>query len=138
MGKMKIPRRDVLNRGMYTSLNTIQATRCCPCDCDYCSVTGMFGRKFRTRPIGEVLDKIRAFDSRDFLFADDNICGQPDYAKELFRALIPLKKTWGGQTSITFAKDDELLQLYAKSGGQYAFIGLETLSQNNLRDINKP
>jgi radical SAM superfamily enzyme YgiQ (UPF0313 family) len=98
----------------------------------------MFGRKFRTRPIGEVLDKIRAFDSRDFLFADDNICGQPDYAKELFRALIPLKKAWGGQTSITFAKDDELLQLYAKSGGQYAFIGLETLSQNNLRDINKP
>lgn len=138
MGKMKIPRRELLNRNMYTSFHTIQATRGCPYDCDYCSVTGVFGHKFRTRPIGEVLDEIRAFGSRDFLFADDNICGQPDYAKELFRALIPLKKTWGGQTSITFAKDDELLHLYAKSGGQYAFIGLETLSQNNLRDINKP
>jgi radical SAM superfamily enzyme YgiQ (UPF0313 family) len=51
--------------------------------------------------------------------------------------LIPLNKKWGGQTSITIAKDDELLNLYAKSGGRYAFIGIETLSQKNLQDINK-
>ncbi|MFH0822135.1 MAG: radical SAM protein [Pseudomonadota bacterium] len=134
---MKIPRRDLLNSAMYTGFYTIQATRGCPYDCDYCAVTGVFGRKFRTRPVAEVLDEIRAFDARHFLFADDNICGQPAYAKELFRGLIPLKKKWGGQTSITFAKDDELLRLYAQSGGQYAFIGLETLSRNNLKDINK-
>jgi radical SAM superfamily enzyme YgiQ (UPF0313 family) len=85
-----------------------------------------------------VLNEIRTFDTKDFLFADDNICGKPDYAKELFTQLIPLKKKWGGQTSITFAKDDELLNLYAKSGGRYAFIGIETLSQENLQDINKP
>jgi radical SAM superfamily enzyme YgiQ (UPF0313 family) len=138
MEKMKIPRRELLNRDMYTTYNTIQATRGCPYDCDYCAVTGVFGHKFRTRPIADVLDEIRTFDSKEFLFADDNICGQPDYAKELFRALVPLKKKWGGQTSITFAKDDELLRLYAKSGGRYAFIGLESLSQNNLREINKP
>ncbi len=129
MEKMKIPRRDLLNKAMYTGYNTIQATRGCPYNCDYCAVTGVFGRKFRTRPVAEVLDEIRSFDTKGFLFADDNICGQPDYAKELFRALIPLKKKWGGQTSITFAKDVELLRLYAKSGGQYAFIGLESLSQ---------
>ncbi len=138
MEKMKIPRRGLLNRDMYTTYYTVQATRGCPYDCDYCAVTGVFGRKFRMRPVAEVMDEIRAFTSRDFLFADDNICGQPDYAKELFRALIPLKKKWGGQTSITFAKDDELLRLYAKSGGRYAFIGLESLSQKNLQDVNKP
>lgn len=138
MEKMKIPRRDLLNKDMYTSYYTVQATRGCPYDCDYCAVTGVFGRKFRMRPIAEVLDEILALGSRDFLFADDNICGQPSYAKDLFKALIPLKKKWGAQTSITFAKDDELLRLYAKSGGQYAFIGLESLSQNNLKDINKP
>jgi radical SAM superfamily enzyme YgiQ (UPF0313 family) len=137
MKEMKTPRRDLLNKAMYTNYNTIQATRGCPYNCDYCAVTGVFGRQFRTRPVAEVVDEVRAFDSRAFLFADDNICGQPDYAKELFRALIPLKKKWGGQTSITFAKDDELLRLYAKSGGQYAFIGLESLSQNNLKDVNK-
>jgi radical SAM superfamily enzyme YgiQ (UPF0313 family) len=138
MAKMKIPRLELLNKAMYTNYYTLQATRGCPYNCDYCAVTGVFGRKFRTRPVAEVLDEIRTFDSGHFLFADDNICGQPDYAKELFSGLIPLKKKWGGQTSITFAKDDELLRLYAKSGGRYAFIGLESLSQNNLKGINKP
>ena len=137
MERMKIPRRDLLNRKMYTSFNSLQATRGCPFDCDFCAVTGVFGRKFRTRPVEDVLNEIRAFDTRDFLFADDNICGKPDYAKELLRQLIPLNKKWGGQTSITIAKDDELLNLYAKSGGRYAFIGIETLSQKNLQDINK-
>jgi len=138
MEHMKIPRRDLLNREMYTSFNTLQATRGCPYNCDYCAVTGVFGHKFRTRPVVEVLSEIRTFDTTDFLFADDNICGEPDYAKELFRKLIPVKKKWGGQTSITIAKDDELLELYERSGGRYAFIGLETLSQKNLQAINKP
>lgn len=137
MQEMKIPRRDLINRDMYTNYYTIQATRGCPYNCDYCAVTGVFGRKFRTRPVGEVVEEIRTFDARHFLFADDNICGQPDYAKELFEALIPLKKKWGGQTSITFAKDAELLRLYAKCGGRYAFIGLESLSEDNLKGINK-
>ncbi|HPA44155.1 MAG TPA: radical SAM protein [bacterium] len=138
MRDMKIPRRDLLDRDMYVAcFNTVQATRGCPFDCDFCAVTGVFGRKFRTRPVAEVLEEIRAFDTRDFLFVDDNICGNPTYAKELFRALIPLKRTWGGQTSITLARDDELLDLYAKSGGRYAFIGFESLSEQNLANLNK-
>ena len=138
MQEMKIPRRDLLNREMYVSLvYTIQATRGCPFDCEYCAVTGVFGRQFRTRPVAQVIDEIRAFDTREFFFVDDNICGRPGYAKELFRALVPLRKIWGGQTSITFARDDELLDLYAKSGGRYAFIGFETISQEGLASLNK-
>ncbi|MFH1740608.1 MAG: radical SAM protein [bacterium] len=138
MRQMKIPRRDLLNREMYVAcFNTVQATRGCPFDCDFCAVTGVFGRKFRTRPIGEVVDEIRAFDTRDFFFVDDNICGNSAYAKELFHAIAPLKKTWGGQTSITFARDTELLELYARSGGRYAFVGFESISEEGLAGINK-
>ena len=68
MGGMKIPRRDLLRREMYTSFNTVQATRGCPYDCDFCAVTGVFGRKFRTRPVGEVIDEVRAFDTKSFFF----------------------------------------------------------------------
>ena len=84
-----------------------------------------------------MVDEIRTFDTRDFVFVDDNICGKAEYAKELFRAITPLKKIWGGQTSINFARDDELLDLYAKSGGTYAFIGFESISEENLRQMNK-
>jgi len=138
MYAMKIPRRDLLDRFMYVSgFHTVQATRGCPHDCEYCAVTGVFGRTFRTRPVQEVIDEIRTFDTNDFLFVDDNICGNPAYAKELFRALISMKKAWGGQTSITFARDTDLLELYAKSGGKYAFIGFETVSPDGLATINK-
>jgi radical SAM superfamily enzyme YgiQ (UPF0313 family) len=135
---MPTPRRDLLDRKMYVSaFNTIQGTRGCPFDCEYCSVTAFFGRRFRTRPIAEVIDEIRGFDTKDFFFVDDNIIGKVKYAKELFRALMPLKRTWGGQATIHIAKDPELLSLYARSGGKYVFIGFETLSEKNLQKMNK-
>ncbi|MDH4227296.1 MAG: B12-binding domain-containing radical SAM protein [Deltaproteobacteria bacterium] len=138
MGGYPFPKRELLNRSMYTSgFNSLQATRGCPFDCGYCAVTAFFGHKFRTRPIPEVLEEISRFDTRNFFFLDDNIIGHPKYAKELFHALIPMKRTWGSQASITLARDEELLNLYAKCGGQYAFIGLESLSEANLKNVNK-
>jgi radical SAM superfamily enzyme YgiQ (UPF0313 family) len=138
MPDMPIPRRDLLDRKMYVScFNTIQATRGCPFDCDFCIVTAFFGKTFRTRPVEEVIEEIKGFDTRDFFFLDDNITGKPAYAKELFKALIPLKRTWGAQTTINLARNEELLSLYAKSGGKYAYIGFETLSEKNLKKMNK-
>lgn len=137
MKNMVIPRRDLLDRKMYSGFNTLQATRGCPFNCDYCAVTAFFGHEFRVRPIDEVIEEINRFDTKDFFFMDDNIVGRPKYAKELFKRLIPLKVAWGSQASITMAKDSELLELYAKSGGKYAFIGLESLSQKNLENLHK-
>lgn len=132
------PRRDLLDRKMYSSgFNSLQATRGCPFDCGYCAVTAFFGQKFRVRPVAEVIDEVSRFDTKNFFFMDDNIIGQPKYAKELFTALIPLKRTWGSQASINLAKDEELVNLYAKCGGKYAFIGLESLSKANLKNVNK-
>ncbi|MFQ5456141.1 MAG: B12-binding domain-containing radical SAM protein [Nitrospirota bacterium] len=138
MKGMPIPRRELLDRSMYAScFNTVQATRGCPYNCEYCAVTAFFGNKFRTRPIFEVINEIMKFDTKYFFFVDDNIIGKPEYAKTLFKELIPLKRVWGGQTTINIAKDEELLSLYAKSGGKYAFIGFETLSEKNLKKMNK-
>lgn len=130
MKNMVVPRRGLLDRSMYVSgFNTLQATRGCPFKCDYCAVTAFFGNEFRTRPVDDVIEEIKGFDTREFFFMDDNIVGRPKYAKELFLKLIPLNRTWGSQASITMAKDLELLKLYAESGGKYAFIGFESLSQ---------
>lgn len=137
MTGMNVPRMDLVDRSMFSSFNSLQATRGCPHRCEYCTVTAFFGNKYRTRPVDEVIKEIRAFDTKDFFFVDDNITGKPKYAKELFRELLPLKRTWGGQTTINLGKDEELLSLYARSGGKYAFIGFETLSERNLKKMNK-
>ena len=63
---------------------------------------------------------------------DDNITLDKDYAKELFKAMIPLKKRWYSQTGIGIAEDLELLQLATDSGCNGLFIGFESLSQKSL------
>ena len=138
MQNMAVPHRHLLNRNTYsTGFNTIQATRGCPYNCEYCAVSAFFGKKYRVRPVDQVIEEIRRFDTRNFFFVDDNITGRKTYARELFNALIPLNRAWGGQTDINIADDEDLLKLYAKSGGQYAFIGFESLSEANLERMNK-
>ena len=131
------PRRDLLEARAYYDFNTLQATRGCPFDCDYCAVTQFFGRGIRCRPVAEVIAEIKTFRSRRCFFVDDNLIGNPSYAKEMFRALTPLDMRWGAQVSLTLARDEELLALYAAAGGRYAFIGFESLSPENLAAVNK-
>lgn len=138
MLNMVAPAYDLMDVKMHGGGYALQATRGCPFDCDYCAVTGVFGRTFRMRPVAEVVSAVKAFPGRDFFFLDDNICGNSAYAKELFKAIVPLKKRWGGQTSITFTRDNELLRLYQASGGRYALIGFETITQEGLAGVNKP
>ncbi|MFZ5450118.1 MAG: B12-binding domain-containing radical SAM protein [Thermodesulfobacteriota bacterium] len=137
MQDMAIPRRDLLNRDMYTVANTIQATRGCPFDCAYCAVTKFFGRDFRCRPVPEVVAEIKSQPGKRWMFLDDNLIGKEKYAKELFRALIPLGINWGAQVSFGLAQDEELMDLYVQAGGQFVFIGFESLSAKVLKSVRK-
>jgi radical SAM superfamily enzyme YgiQ (UPF0313 family) len=66
------------------------------------------------------------------MFNDDNIIGNPSYSKELLKALIPLKKRWFSQASLTGLKNVENVELLAKSGCNALLIGFESLSKPNL------
>jgi radical SAM superfamily enzyme YgiQ (UPF0313 family) len=115
----------------------IMTTRGCPYHCDFCCVTNLFGKKIRHIPVENVCRDIVESGARNFLFLDDNIIGQPKYAKELFRAIKPLRIRWAGQASISFAKDTELMKLAAESGCKALFIGLESVSELHLKDMKK-
>ncbi len=135
---LPIPRRDLFAGGSYYFRNTISATRGCPFACSYCSVTSFFGHTYRRRPVEKILKEIETIKHRKFIgFVDDNIVGNPKFAKELFRAMVPYKIKWAAQASITIAKDDELLKLAAESGCIILLIGFETLSQAGLEALGK-
>ena len=137
MRGMAIPRRELLNRNMYTVFSTLQATRGCPFDCNYCAVTKFFGRSYRWRPVEEVVAEITNQPDKRWMFLDDNLIGNVKYAKELFRGLIPLGITWGAQASFTLTKDAELMDLYAAGGGRFVFIGFESVSAEALKSVGK-
>jgi radical SAM superfamily enzyme YgiQ (UPF0313 family)/anti-anti-sigma regulatory factor len=130
------PRLDLLHRKGYLNSNCVQATRGCPFGCDFCSVTNFFGASYRLRPVEEVVAEVASLRG-DFIFVDDNIAGNRAYARELYSALVPLRKHWGSQCNLGLAEDQELLALAAKSGCTHMFIGIETISQDNLRGLGK-
>jgi len=84
-----------------------------------------------------VVGEIERLGAKDVLFVDDNIFIDVEQAKELFRALIPLKITWHCQVSIEVAKDPEVLDLMARSGCTGALIGFESLNPETLKEMNK-
>ena len=127
---LPIPRRDLYAKGAYYFRNTLWATRGCPYSCSFCSVSTIYGRKYRCRPVNEIIKEIETLDRSKIIgFVDDNIVGNPRFTKRLFRALIPYKIKWVAQCSVTIASDDELLKLAADSGCIELFIGFESLSQ---------
>ncbi len=116
----------------------IMTSRGCPYHCDFCCVTDLFGKEIRHVPVKNVVRDIQESGRKHFMFLDDNIIGDPRYAKELFTALGPLKISWVGQSSISMlTRDDELLKLAVKSGCHGLFIGLESVKEAQMNSLRK-
>ncbi len=115
----------------------VMTTRGCPYNCDFCCVHDVFGRKIRHVPVDNVVQDIQDSGGKIFLFLDDNIIGDPKYAKELFSAIKPLHIRWGGQASISFVKETEMMRLAAESGCNGLFFGLESVSKSQLQVMRK-
>jgi radical SAM superfamily enzyme YgiQ (UPF0313 family) len=131
-----IKHRRAIKKGFFNVV-PVMTTRGCPYDCDFCCVHDIFGRKIRHVPVENVVRYIVDSGRKIFMFLDDNIIGEPKYAKELFRAIKPLKIKWVGQASISFVCDTELLRLAAESGCGGLFFGLESVSEYRLEKMRK-
>ena len=83
--KVPHPRFDLLQPKHRRFIHSIQATRGCPHDCDFCSVTPFFGHKYRLRPVEDVVRDLQTSleqaSSRMVFFVDDDIGGNPHYAR---------------------------------------------------------
>lgn len=137
-------RRDLIQHGgwnkWWATKGAIIATRGCPHQCDYCTIPHLYpqANRMRFRPVAEVVAEVESIADKGVVFWDDNIGANPAYAKALFRALIPYKKWWTSQTTLTSLRDEEFLRLAAESGCKALFVGLESIYQLSLKGANKP
>lgn len=127
----------LIRERQYATSSVVQATRGCNRRCEFCSVTAFYRHTLRCRPVADVLEQIKAAPGRDLLFMDDNIAADSRYAKELFEAMIPLKKHWFAQIPVGVTRDAEMLRLMRASGCRAVFVGLESLSQESLAEAAK-
>jgi radical SAM superfamily enzyme YgiQ (UPF0313 family) len=135
------PKRELFHPGYIFA--SIQTTRGCPMNCDFCSVTAFNGSQYRNRPIEEVIDEMAEIEQRNIFILDDNIVGNTGKAQEraiaLFKAMIArgIKKEWIGQASLNVADNEEVLKYAAKSGCRMLFIGIESEQEDQLAGANK-
>jgi radical SAM superfamily enzyme YgiQ (UPF0313 family) len=139
LSQVPLPRRELLPPKGYFFENTIQTTRGCPFDCEFCSVTAIYGGTYRTRPIAEVEREIQSLRRAPayIFFVDDNIVGDMRYARELFTMLSHYRLRWVSQGPISIAQNEKLVRLMAQAGCHGMFIGFESLSPENLKLMGK-
>ncbi len=141
MEKTPPARHDLLPTGYY--FGSIQTTRGCPLNCSFCSVSAFNGRKYRCRPVEDVVAEFKLIEEKHVLVVDDNVIGtRRDHiarAKDLFRAMIEadLGKKWICQATINMADDEELLRLARRSGCIGVFIGFESTTDEGLVEVHK-
>lgn len=132
-----IPRRELLNKKRYITMNSLEAVRGCTLPCTFCAYPAAFGRTIYKRPVKEVIAEIEALNSREVLFPDVNLITDRAFAVELFTAMIPLHKMWFGLVTSAIGIDDELVALFQKSGCRGLLIGFESISQSSQKFIHK-
>jgi radical SAM superfamily enzyme YgiQ (UPF0313 family) len=139
LSHLPFPRRDLLPPKGYFFENTIQTTRGCPFDCEFCSVTAIYGGTYRARPVAEVEQELKTLRraAAYIFFVDDNIVGDMRYARELFSMLSHYRLRWVSQGPISIARNEKMVRLMAQAGCHGLFIGFESLRPENLALMGK-
>jgi len=120
----------------YTPVST---SRGCPFDCTFCSVSTMFGRKFRFRSPKSVIDELNANRHNKIFFYDDNFIALRSRVKEIMRLMKENKTKWQWVTQATthIANDDEMLKLMSDTNCHVLCIGFESINPKTLKEYNK-
>lgn len=133
------PRFDLLRGRPYNRI-TVQTSRGCPLNCEFCAASLRITSSFQQKPVEKVVAEIRAVmevtDRPFFEFADDNTFINKKWGKQLLRAIAPLGIRWFTETDISIADDEELLDLLAASGCRQVLIGLESPDAEGLEGID--
>ncbi|MCK4423078.1 MAG: B12-binding domain-containing radical SAM protein [Candidatus Omnitrophica bacterium] len=139
LSELPIPRWDLLKNDLY-NIHSLQTTRGCPYDCEFCSVKAFLGNKYRCKPIDKIIEEVKTLiglSRKRIFFTDDNFIGNKKRAKELLKVLGSFKISYYIQASLDLAKDEELLKLLAQTGCNGIFIGFESVSETAIKQMNK-
>lgn len=132
-----LPRRDIFGDKKYFNLACVETGRGCPLCCNFCSIAAATSSTYNSRSIDSIVADVASLKKRTVFFVEDNFFGNPKHAKELCKALAPLKVKWVGQGTLNMARDEKFLELLAESGCTGMLIGFESLRHDTLLLMDK-
>jgi radical SAM superfamily enzyme YgiQ (UPF0313 family) len=145
MTKVPTPRFDMLKMHHYL-FGSVQFSRGCPFQCEFCDIIVTFGRRPRLKTSAQIIAELEALRAQKIEVAfivDDNLIGNKKAIKVLLRDLIAYQQQHGfpfdffTEVSLDLAEDDELIQLMVDANIISVFIGIETPNEKSLRETKK-
>lgn len=146
MNTSPLPDLSLIKMRRYSTM-TVQYSRGCPFNCEFCDIIEIYGRRPRTKSVSQViaeLDQLRAAGWREAVFiVDDNFIGNKARAKELCAALAEWRNQYKTnfdfttEASLNLADDPELMQMMKDAGFTSVFLGIETPDESGLIASNK-
>lgn len=130
------PRRDLLPKDKYTTMNVVQATRGCSYHCTFCVVPTAWPKQIQRNP-EEVAREVAEFTGKTFILIDLSPTCDHEYFGRLCDAFAPLGKYWGGLATLNITDDPQLLKRAARSGCRGLLVGLESQNPITLKGMGK-
>jgi radical SAM superfamily enzyme YgiQ (UPF0313 family) len=136
---LPFPRMDLVGTANLKKFHAVavQTSRGCPNACEFCSERMYLGSKYRMRPVDEVIEEIKATRSKQILFVDSTLAGSRSRTMELMEKLIPLKLRWSALWTADRVLDSEFMRLATRSGLLHINLGIESIKQETLDNMNK-
>ena len=141
MEEMVRPKHEIFHKDYKFA--SVQTSRGCPMNCEFCSVPAFNGNSYRYRPIEDVLDELETINHSMVYFVDDNLIGYGRRAQrrtiEFCNGIIErgIKIEWFCSASMNFADNEEVLELAAKAGCRMVLLGIESERIEQLQNMNK-
>lgn len=147
IGKTPVPMWDLIDMKKYVSM-TIQYSRGCPYNCEFCDITNLYGRRSRTKSKNQIVTELEQLHSQGWrgnvFFVDDNFIGNRTKLKyDVLPGIIDwIKKTkypfnFSTEASIDLSDDETLMKMMIKAGFDGVFVGIETPDEESLAECNK-
>lgn len=142
-----VPDYSLIRFSKYNSMS-MQLTRGCPFNCEFCDITALFGNKVRIKSTHQVLKELEVIYKtgwrKNVFFVDDNFIGNKKILKtRLLPAIIRWMETkhypftFYTEASVNLSDDEELMDLMTKAGFTAVFVGIETTELSSLKECGK-
>ena len=145
MTKVPPPRLDLLKNDRYM-FGSVQFSRGCPFQCEFCDIIVTFGRKVRIKTAEQVIQELEVLRTNGMQIAfivDDNLIGNKKEIKPILAKMAAWQErnryplAFSCEASLDLCEDEELMELMARSNIQSVFIGIESPNEDSLRETKK-
>lgn len=140
LDKLPFPDFTLIKNGRKIKTYPVMTSRGCPYDCNFCSVTEMFGRGYRTQSPERIMEEISRYKKGTIFFADDHFVANPKRTNILLDMMLEqgFNRPWSTQVRADIAKDyPEIVEKMSRAGCHTVYVGFESINPESLKEINK-